>query len=159
MSTRPPLRQAFGRYTTGVTIITCRDSSGQPVGLTANSFASVSLEPALVLWSLRLQSACRPAFESHTHFAVNVLAEQHLELSRHFASSVGNRFDQGSWAEGLGGCPVLAGCAAVFECQQYERHVLGDHLLLVGEVLQWREAALPPLVYQGGHYHMLGEVM
>jgi len=159
MSTRPPLRQAFGRYTTGVTIVTCRDSTGQPVGLTANSFASVSLEPALVLWSLRLQSACRPAFEAQSHFAINVLAEQHLELSRHFASGASNRFDHGTWTDGLGGCPILAGSAAVFECKQHARYVLGDHLLLVGEVLHWQEAALPPLVYQGGHYRMLGEVM
>jgi len=154
------LRGALGRFATGVTIITCRDGAGAAVGLTANSFASLSLDPPLVLWSLRKASASLPAFEATAHFAINVLAETQVELSRRFAASaVADKFADGAWADGLGRAPVLAGCAAVFECATEARHDAGDHVLFIGRVLRLADLAVAPLLFQGGHYRMLGEVL
>lgn len=164
MDTRA-LRNALGRFATGVTIITCVDAAGERVGLTANSFGALSLEPPLVLWSLRRASPNLAAFEAASHFAVNVLAESQVELSRRFAAPLPaeqpseRRFDEGHWSGGLGGAPVLAGCAAVFECERVAAHDGGDHRLFVGRVLRLADIAVAPLVFQGGHYHMLGEVL
>ena len=153
------LRAALGRFSTGVTIITARAPDGAPVGLTANSFAALSLDPPLVLWSLRSVSPNLGAFVAATHFAVNVLAENQVELSRRFASPVPDKFAEGLWSEGLGGAPVLAGCPAVFECTQVSNQVAGDHVLFIGRVLRVSEAPLTPLVFQSGHYRMLGEIL
>src|SRR5262245_50893154 len=158
------LRTALGRFATGVTIITCVDGDGERVGLTANSFNALSLDPPLVLWSLRKVSPSLPAFEAATHFAINVLAEAQVELSRRFSGPQGGfasqgRFDDGSWSTGIGGVPVLAGCAAVFECERFAVHDGGDHRLFVGRVLRLADIAIAPLVFQGGRYHMLGEVL
>lgn len=153
------LRDALGRFATGVTIITCVDGGGQRVGLTANSFNSLSLEPPLVLWSLRRESPTFDAFESATHFAINVLAEPQVELSRRFAAQVEDRFAEGHWTSGLGGAPVLTGCTAVFECRTHARLDGGDHRLYVGEVLRVVEQGLAPLLFHSGHYRMLGEIL
>jgi flavin reductase (DIM6/NTAB) family NADH-FMN oxidoreductase RutF len=132
------LRSALGRFATGVTIITCVDADGQRVGLTANSFNALSLDPPLVLWSLRVGSPVFEAFESATHFAVNVLAASQVELSRRFAAPVDDRFAEGQWSAGLGG---------------------GDHRLYIGEVLRLVEQDIAPLLFHGGHYRMLGEIL
>jgi 3-hydroxy-9,10-secoandrosta-1,3,5(10)-triene-9,17-dione monooxygenase reductase component len=155
----PLLRAALGRFATGVTIVCCRAADGGPVGLTANSFSALSLQPPLILWSLRNVSPNLDAFLGAAHFAVNVLAENQVELSRRFASPVPDKFGEGSWTEGLGGAPVLAGCAAVFECEQVSSQVAGDHVLFIGRVQRVSEAPLTPLVFQSGHYRMLGEVL
>jgi flavin reductase (DIM6/NTAB) family NADH-FMN oxidoreductase RutF len=153
------LRDALGRFATGVTIITCVDAGGQRVGLTANSFNSLSLDPPLVLWSLRRESPTFEAFESATHFAVNVLAEPQVDLSRRFAAAVDDRFAEGHWSAGLGEAPVLAGCAAVFECRTHARLDGGDHRLYIGEVLRVAEQGIAPLLFHSGHYRMLGEIL
>ena len=155
------LRGALGRFATGVSIITCLDTAGVRVGLTANSFSALSLDPPLVLWSLRKVSPSLPAFEAAGHFAVNVLAETQVELSRRFASPQAGqgKFDEGIWSVGLGGAPVLAGCAAVFECEVASRQVAGDHVLFIGRVLRLADLSVAPLLFQGGHYRMLGEVL
>ena len=153
------LRTALGRFATGVTIVTCLDGESRQVGLTANSFNSLSLAPPLVLWSLREASPNLAAFASASRFAVNVLAEAQVDLSRRFASPVDDRFAEGAWALGDHGAPVLAGCAAVFECELVSQQTAGDHRLFIGRVLGFSESALPPLVFQGGHYHLLGEVL
>jgi 3-hydroxy-9,10-secoandrosta-1,3,5(10)-triene-9,17-dione monooxygenase reductase component len=153
------LRNALGRFATGVTIITTLDGQDQPVGLTANSFNSLSLEPPLVLWSLRAGSPSLPAFEAATRFAVNVLAESQLDLSRRFASPLDDKFAEGQWAPGAGGVPVLAGCAAVLECRRLSQQRVGDHVLFIGQVDALSEAPLPPLLFQAGHYRMLGEIL
>jgi 4-hydroxyphenylacetate 3-hydroxylase, reductase component len=153
------LRHALGHFATGVTIITCRDAAGQPVGLTANSFNSLSLDPPLVMWALRNASLHLGDFQRASHFAVNVLADSQIELSRRFASPVPDRFALGEWREGLGGAPVLAGCTAVFECET-ERHVAaGDHVLFIGQVRQFADAPMPPLVFQAGQYRQLGAAL
>lgn len=153
------LRNALGRFTTGVTIISCVDAQGGFVGLTANSFNSLSLEPPLVLWSLREPSPSLEAFVTAPRFAVNVLAEAQVDLSRRFAASTEDRFAEGAWALGEHGAPVLAGCTAVFECETLSQQVAGDHRLFIGRVLACSEAALPPLVFQSGHYRLLGEIL
>ena len=154
------LRAALGRFATGVTIITCRDGAGLPVGLTANSFASLSLAPPLVLWSLRKASSSLPAFEAARFFAINVLAQTQVDLSRRFASSSQvDKFAEGPWADGLGDAPVLTGCSAVFECASEARHDMGDHVLFIGRVLRLADLSVAPLLFQGGHYRMLGEVL
>lgn len=153
------LRSALGRFTTGVTIATCRDVDGRTVGLTANSFNALSLDPPLVLWSLRTASPALPAFRAASHFAINVLSEAQVGLSRRFASAVADRFAEGQWADGAGGAPVLAGCAAVFECALYSQQEIGDHVLFIGRVERMHEAALPPLLFQAGHYRLLGEIL
>lgn len=155
---RLALRAALGRYATGVTIITCRDADGAPVGLTANSFSALSLDPPLVLWSLRQASSSLAPFSAAAGFAVNVLAEEQVELSRRFASSVADKFHVGEWSEGEHGAPVLAGCSAVFECALATQQVAGDHVLFIGRVLCHRHAPdLPALVFQAGHYHGVGD--
>ncbi len=154
------MRAALGRFATGVTLITCRAADGAPVGLTANSFTSLSLDPPLVLWSLRRVSTSLAAFAGAAHFAVNVLAETQVELSRRFASSQqADKFAEGHWAAGIGGVPVLAGCAAVFECAVDSQQLAGDHVLFIGRVLRLADLSVAPLLFQGGHYRMLGEIL
>jgi 3-hydroxy-9,10-secoandrosta-1,3,5(10)-triene-9,17-dione monooxygenase reductase component len=154
-----PLRSALGRFTTGVTIISCVEADGQRVGLTANSFQALSLQPPLVLWSLRASSPSLPAFQQAQHFAVNVLGEAQVDLSRRFATRRDDKFDEGLWAAGSHGAPVLAGCTAVFECETVSHQQAGDHVLFIGRVLAVSEAPVPPLLFQAGHYHLLGEVL
>jgi 4-hydroxyphenylacetate 3-hydroxylase, reductase component len=153
------LRNALGRFTTGVTVITCCDAQGRWVGLTANSFNSLSLDPPLVLWSLRTASPASAAFMAAQSFAVNVLAEAQVEVSRRFASKAEDRFTEGAWALGEHGSPVLAGCVAVFECQTVSHQPAGDHHLFIGHVRACTDAPVPPLVFQAGHYRLLGEVL
>jgi flavin reductase (DIM6/NTAB) family NADH-FMN oxidoreductase RutF len=153
------LRAALGRFATGVTIASCLDEQGAPVGLTCNSFNALSLEPPLVLWSLRCASPSLPAFVAARHFAVNVLSESQVELSRRFASPVGNKFGDGLWSAGAWGVPVLGGCTAVFECKCVSQQDAGDHVLFIGRVLRITSAPIAPLVFHAGHYHILGEIL
>ena len=151
------LRLALGRFVTGVTIVTCRDEQGQAVGLTANSFNALSLDPPLVLWSLRQASSTIEAFTNASHFAVNVLAADQVDLSRRFARPSSAKFDAGVWTDGQGGAPLLAGCVAVFECRRRSHHAAGDHVLFIGEVERIGGDAATPLVYHAGHYRTLSE--
>lgn len=153
------LRQTLGQFATGVTVVTCLDAAGRPVGLTVNSFNSLSLDPPLVLWSLRRVSPNLAAFESASHFAVNVLGEAQVDVSRRFASPCGDKFDDVAWHAGLGGAPVLAGCAATLQCEATARQDAGDHRLYIGRVLALSCEPMPPLVFHAGHYHLLGEIL
>ena len=153
------LRHALGRFATGVTIVTCRDAHGAPSGLTVNSFGGVSLDPPLVLWSLRSASPNTAVFAAANVFNVNVLTEAQVALSRHFASRVSHKFSEGSWSAGRNGAPVLADCAAVFECDSVAQHVIGDHLLFVGKVSSVLESTRPPLLFHAARYHQLGKVV
>lgn len=153
------LRAALGAFATGVTIVTCRGTDGQAVGLTVNSFNALSLDPPLVLWSLRLASPSLAAFDAARHFAINVLGEGQVDVSRRFASAVMHKFEDGLWHDGPHRLPVLAGCAAVFECERHSLQTAGDHRLYIGRVLRLQTQPVPPLVYHGGHYHLLGEIL
>ena len=153
------LRAAFGRYATGVTLVTCVDARGQPCGLTVNSFSSLSLEPALVLWSLRLRSTQLEAFSAAPHFVVNVLRQEHKALSSHFATRpAGERFALGLWRTGLGGAPVLSDAVASFECALRGWHDEGDHRLFIGQVHGVTQTEGQPLLYHRGAYHQLSPV-
>jgi 4-hydroxyphenylacetate 3-hydroxylase, reductase component len=151
------LRSALGRFATGVTLATCCDAGGASVGLTVNSFGALSLDPPLVQWSLRVESPSLPAFQAAEHFAINVLSETQVELSRRFAASHGKRFEHGRWHPGRHGCPVLAGALAVFECvlRSADRH--GDHVLIIGEVLHHSAHSGAPLLFHASRYRRIGE--
>lgn len=153
------LRAALGRFATGVTIVTARSGDGAAIGLTVNSFAALSLEPPLILWSLRRSSPNLDAFRAASHFAVNVLATDQIELARRFASPVADKFAAGDWARGLDGVPVLGGCVAVLECEQESNQVVGDHLLFIGRIQRVAESARAPLVFLAGRYRTLGEAL
>ncbi len=156
------LRKALGRFATGVSVVTCVDEEGAPVGLTANSFTALSLEPPLVLWALRRASDKLQAFMQCAHFTVNVLTEAQIGVSRCFASkTVADRFAEGRWATGLGGVPRLEDCAAVFECEAMVQRVAGDHMLFIGRVARHHmpQPTAPLLLFHAGHYHRLGERM
>ncbi|HEX8963769.1 MAG TPA: flavin reductase family protein [Rhodocyclaceae bacterium] len=146
------LRNALGQYATGVAVVTTLDAAGRPAGLTVNSFASVSLDPPLVLWSLALTSACLPAFEACSHFAVNVLTAEQAALSNRFASVGIDRFDGVAWTPGLGGVPVLDGAGAVFECCSEARHAGGDHTIFIGRVERFAHGEAAPLLFHAGRY-------
>jgi flavin reductase (DIM6/NTAB) family NADH-FMN oxidoreductase RutF len=144
------LRDALGRFATGVTVVTTMTPRG-PLGITANSFASVSLVPPLVLWSPARKSRRFPAFEAASHFAIHVLSADQRGLAEHFALP-GEGFAEVDFTAGLGGAPLLEGCAARFECRHAAGHDAGDHLIVVGEVLRLEQADLPPLLYHRGAY-------
>ena len=160
-------RGALGQFATGVTIITTRavDDDGRPqlLGFTANSFNSVSLDPPLVLWSLALAAGSLAVFLDNSHYAVNVLASDQIELSRLFGTrsaarqadprSMNDRFDGIAWREGFRGAPILDGCCAWFECFNRSRYEEGDHVIFVGEVERCGFGTREPLVFQGGDYH------
>lgn len=150
-------RSALGAFATGVTIITACGPDSALVGVTCNSFNSVSLDPALVLWSLDCRALSRGIFEQATHFTVNVLAEDQLELSNRFASKgVLNKFEGTAWSPGLGGAPILSGCAAHFECRVYACYDGGDHRILIGQVERFEQSARSGLLYHKGGYAVSG---
>lgn len=146
-------RAALGQFATGVTIVTARDANGHLVGLTANSFNSVSLTPPLVLWSLTHQSSTMAGFRSATHYAINVLAADQRLLAERFARRGIDRFEGTAWRPGLTGAPVIEGAVAVFECRHRSQHDEGDHLIFVGEVAHCRRrVGVGPLVFHGGRF-------
>jgi flavin reductase (DIM6/NTAB) family NADH-FMN oxidoreductase RutF len=146
-------RAALGMFATGVTIVTARDASGMRVGLTANSFNSVSLDPPLVLWSLSRQAGSMPAFTRGSHYAVNILAAEQRELAARFASKGADRFEGVGFREGAGGALILHGAAAVFECFNRSQYQEGDHVIFVGEVERCESrAGAQPLIFHGGRY-------
>jgi flavin reductase (DIM6/NTAB) family NADH-FMN oxidoreductase RutF len=126
------LRSAFGRFGTGVTVITTQTDEG-PIGMTANSFSSVSLAPALVLWSAALRSKRHDTFTSAPHFCIHVLGEYQKDVAYHFASQ-GHDFTKFDWADGPTGAPALSGVLAQFHCSMLAVHPAGDHSLIIGQV-------------------------
>ncbi|NKF22011.1 flavin reductase [Solimonas marina] len=145
-------RKALGAFATGVTIITTRAADGTPVGLTANSFNSVSLNPPLVLWSLANSSASLEVFRNAEHWAVHVLATDQEDLSGRFAKRGIDKFAGLECDTGAGGVPLLRGCTARFECRTAFQYEGGDHLIFVGEVQAFDRAESAPLVFHGGRY-------
>jgi len=146
------LRNVLGAFVTGVTVVTTRDAAGVAHGVTANSFSSVSLEPPLVLWSQALTSKSYPAFHASSHFTVNILAEDQVELSNHFARSRDDKFDGVGAEDGLNGSPVLAGAAAHLECVKVAEYPGGDHVIYLGQVQRIGHAERRPLAFGAGRY-------
>jgi 3-hydroxy-9,10-secoandrosta-1,3,5(10)-triene-9,17-dione monooxygenase reductase component len=145
-------RSALGAFATGVTIVTTRDAQGRDVGLTANSFNSVSLEPPMVLWSLARSARSLPAFLGATHFVVHVLAADQEELSLRFAARGSNKFAGLDLERGSARVPMLRGCSARFQCRTAFRHEGGDHVIFVGAVESFDQSDQPPLIFHGGRY-------
>ncbi|GAB4401653.1 MAG: flavin reductase family protein [Rhodoferax sp.] len=147
-------RAALGQFATGVTIVTACLPSGQRVGLTANSFNSVSLTPPLVLWSLAQASSTLALFREVSHYAINVLAADQKPLAQRFAMRDIDRFEGVDFARGQTGALVLDDAVAVFECFNRSRYAEGDHVIFVGEVEHCRHRpGVAPLVYHAGRFH------
>lgn len=150
------LRTALGRFATGVTVVTAIDTDGHPIGLTVNSFAAVSLEPPLVLWSLHNSSHNFAAFKRVEHYCINVLAADQQAISNRFATWPVDRFANLPWQPGLGGAPVLEGCCAWFEVANHSQIPAGDHHTFFGQIERFRaDTAKAPLVFFGGQYQVL----
>ena len=145
-------RQALGAFTTGVTIVTTVDAAGKPVGVTANSFNSVSLTPPMVLWSLARTSANIATFLAARHFAVHVLASDQQTLATRFSQKGTDRFAGLRVAKGIDGIALLDGCAARFECRTAFQYEGGDHVIFVGEVLNFEHCEHEPLVFKRGRF-------
>lgn len=157
---RPPsfssddFRAALGTFATGVTVITACGANGEPVGLTANSFNSVSLAPPLVLWSLSRQASTMPAFTRGSHYAINILAADQRHVAERFSRRDINRFDGIALRTGQSGAPILTGVMAVFECFNRSQYEEGDHVIFVGEVEHCeRRAGALPLIFHDGRYY------
>jgi len=145
-------RNALGTFATGVTIVTTLAPDGTPIGLTCNSFSSVSLSPALVLWSLSLRSPNLNRFLQAPNFAINVLAAEQRHISHRFAQSIANKFDGVRCTQGKLGLPLIFDAAAHLECRNETRYYSGDHVIFIGHVLHYSYRECAPLVFHRGRY-------
>ncbi len=146
-------RRTLGQFPTGVTVITARTESGEPIGVTASSFNSVSVDPPLILWSVDKGAYSAAVFENAEYFAVNVLAKEQVALSNRFAGRGEDKFAGVDYASGLGDSPLFDGCAAQFQCKTWNLYDGGDHIIVVGEVKDYqRNEAASPLVFSQGGY-------
>lgn len=150
------LRSIFGRYPTGVAIVATRASDGRRVGLTINSFASLSLDPPLILWSLVRRSVSLPAFRDCAHFTISVLGSDQQELARRFASAtVADKFEGAPVLDMPEGVPAIEGAVATLVCANDRCIDGGDHLLLFGRVLRVASGSGAPLVFHAGRFTVL----
>ena len=150
------LRDAMGCFATGITIVTSRAPDGTPIGLTANSFTSVSLDPPLLLVSIANNAGSADALKQASHFVINVLQTSQQPASNRFAGKGEDRFAATPWQEGESGMPLINGSLGSFECKRHAVHDGGDHFLLVGEVVRAQyEPRRDPLLYFRGKYRRL----
>jgi len=152
MSDPHAFRNALGQFATGVTVVTTTNASGKPVGVTASSFNSVSLDPPLVLWSLAKTAQSMPAYQNSGGFNVHVLASHQSDLSNQFARSSDNKFEGVKWEPCKEGFPTLPEYAALFRCKTHFQYEGGDHIIFVGEVIDYQTRDYPVLVFHGGRY-------
>ena len=145
-------RNALGQFATGVTIVTTMDADNNPVGVTASSFNSVSLDPPLVLWSLAKTAHSMPAYQNSGGFNVHVLAGHQSELSNQFARSSNDKFEGVKWSPCKQGFPLLPEYAALFRCKTHFQYEGGDHIIFVGEVIDYQKHDFPVLVFHAGRY-------
>lgn len=146
------MRQCLSRFATGVTIVATRGSDGRFVGLTANSFNSLSLDPPLILWSLAASASSLEVFKGQRFFSVSVLSVEQVDIARRFASRQPDRFHGVAIHEGLDGIPLIDGALAWFECERRTQVAHGDHWLFVGEVKRCAAAAGSPLIFRHGEF-------
>ena len=151
-NSKTPLRQCLGRFATGVTVVTCKDAEGQPRGLTANSFSSVSLEPPLVLWNIGKTSNSLRAFLDARHFAFHILRSDQEALSTHFARTDVPLFDGVDYTDSDHGVPILPDCMAVLQCTTRDIHDCGDHYIIVGHLDDFDLRDGEPLLFFRGEY-------
>ncbi|MBT8079649.1 MAG: flavin reductase family protein [Gammaproteobacteria bacterium] len=148
-------RQCLGKFTTGVTIVTCTAADGERCGITANSFSSVSLEPPLILWNIAKVSRSLQAYLDASQFAVNILAAGQQALSNRFAKSEANLFDGVEHEMSEYGVPLIPDTLACLECRTGQIHDCGDHYIIIGEVERFRASEAEPLVFSNGAYASL----
>ncbi len=147
-------RTALGMFATGVTIVTARAEDGTLVGLTANSFNSVSMSPPLVLWSLARAAGSMAAFSTGAHYAINILGADQQDLAKQFATRQGDRFAGVQFSLSANGAPLIHGAAATFECFNRSQYAEGDHVIFVGEVERCTyQAGASPLLFHGGKFY------
>lgn len=146
------LRDALSSFATGVTIVTTADTSGEPIGMTASSFNSVSMDPPLILWSVTKTALSAPIFEKASHFAVHVLAANQMTLSNRFARSGADKFEGVDYKTDERGVPHLAGVLTRFDCRTWSVYEGGDHWIIVGEVQNMETQKGEGLVFSGGSY-------
>ena len=151
------LREALGHFATGVTVVTTVGDDGAPVGLAVNSFASVSLDPPLVVWSLSLNAPSLRAFRQHESFAINILCDQSKDVALHFGRPSEDKFAGIDWQAGHNGVPVLESAAAVIQCRTASRLPGGDHEIYLGEVMDFHRTEKAPLLFHKGKFATLGD--
>ncbi len=156
---RTSLRQALGCFATGVAVITTLGEWDAPVGLTVNSFSSVSLDPPLILWSLSSKAPSFSAFQCHDGFAVNIMSADAKGLAQRFARPSPNKFAGVAWRSGLLGVPLLNDVVATFECRTESRISKGDHEIYIGKVERFSRTDRNPLVFHRGGFTTLGETL
>lgn len=148
-------RRALGNFATGITVMTSATVDGKKAGVTANSFNSVSIDPALILWSIDKKSSSYEVFRNSGYFAVNILAADQIDVSNRFARPRDDKFDGIEYETGLGGAPVLLDTAARFQCETYKIFEGGDHWIIVGRVITFDDFGRSPLLYHQGAYSMV----
>jgi flavin reductase (DIM6/NTAB) family NADH-FMN oxidoreductase RutF len=149
---RRRFRNMLGQFATGVAVITTLDEGGAQLGVTCNSFTSVSLDPPLILWSIAKSSLSGPAFTNGKAFAVNVLEASQEDLAMRFAKTGADKFAGVPWHKGLEGVPLLEGCVAYMECRVDARYPGGDHEIILGAVERYVNLALDPLLFHSGEF-------
>jgi flavin reductase (DIM6/NTAB) family NADH-FMN oxidoreductase RutF len=153
-------RQALGSFPTGVCLVTTVGADGKREGMTINSFASVSLTPPLVLWSVRDDTRSAEVFSASRNFIISILASDQKELAAHFARPALDKFAayEEQFTEGIGGCPKLGNSVATLECSSYSRYQEGDHTILVGRVDEFSCSVLAPLLFHSGQMGSVWEL-
>lgn len=147
-----PLKDAFGRFATGVTLAGCAGPDGAPVLITVNSFTSVSLQPALVLWCIERKATTFPAFMASEGYSINILKADQQGLSERFACHAPPPLRPDEYEAWVTGAPVLKNCLAAFDCRIVNRHAAGDHIILVAEVMRFASQSGQPLLYFASNY-------
>ena len=145
-------RNALGRFTTGVTVITTVGPGGKPEGMTANSFSGLSLEPPLVQWCIGKSTPTYNIFCDCEYFTINILRAEQRHISNQFATPAADKFIGIDWQSGLGGCPIVGDPLAVFECTNWSQNDGGDHTILIGEVIKFTYQDGEPLLFNAGKY-------
>jgi len=145
-------RETLGCFPTGVVVAATLGDGAAPVGLTINSFSSVSLDPPLILWSIALSAPSLSAFRDHPGFTINILSAEQQSLCTQFARPAVNKFAGIDWRPGYAGTPVISEALAVLECKTFRRYEGGDHEIILGEVVKIDLTDKKPLVYHRGHF-------
>ena len=144
------LRKTLGKYSTGVTVVTSIDNYGNPIGMTVNSFTSVSLQPALVLWCIDKKQPSYNSFMNAEGYAVNILSKAQNDLCHKFASQLDDKFENVDWKKSENGFPLVKNSLAWLDCKKWNYYSGGDHQILVGEVTSFDTCELEPLTYWNG---------
>ena len=149
------LRKALGAFATGIAVVTTADAADKPAGMTINSFASVSLSPPLVLWSIDRKSDLFDTFAKSDHYAIHILRKDQEETSNHFATENTDKFTNLTYDTGLSSLPLLPDYITRLQCQVEHRYDGGDHIILVGRVLEMDHTPAEPLIFHEGQYKAL----